>query len=173
MKPGRHLFSLMLLGCTGCAGAFVAGGPSVDSGTVAVSGVTTGVGGQVEVGRFWPSTGPEWGVALGGAVAGFRSEGDADPILVASLEARHRSWFNHGDSTRSFFEAGVGPIVTFIAGPQQGGVVAHLALGLEGGGSTRWSIALRERPALLYGRQSEFYNSVQALFGLQFGSPPK
>lgn len=161
----RRLFPLALLLTTpACAGTFVAGGPSFDYGTLDASGVGTGVGGVLEAG--FRSRASLSG-AVTGALVGYRSEGDADPIFLTTLEARYlRPLGNPARRVRPFLELGGGPAMAWVAGPRNGGLVAGLGLGLEGGGEgARWWLTLRERPTLLFSGRAEVIGSTQLVFG--------
>jgi hypothetical protein len=163
------LSTLLLLGTTACGGVFSAGGPTLDVGTLAVSGLQGGVGGHLEVGRLWPGERLALGAALTGALAGYSSAGDADPVFFTGLEVRARHPLGpDGKAVRPFLEVGGGPVVAWVAGPRAGGLVAHLALGFQGGRhGLPWWIALRARPAGLVGSgQAEFFGSMQLSFGL-------
>jgi hypothetical protein len=164
---------LLLPGCWACAGAFVAAGPTADVGTLGVGGMQGGVGGQLEIGMlFRQRERSTLGAALTGSLAGYSTAADADPLFFTGLELRFRRWYGAGTrSTRPFVEVGGGPVVAWAAGPQAGGVVAHLGAGLQGGGpEPRWWVALRARPAGLAGGQAEFFASTQIVFGLALGS---
>ena len=169
----RQAWLVMLLpGCCACAGAFVAAGPTADVGTLGVSGLEAGVGGQLEIGRWWRQRERSTlGAALTGSLAGYSTAADADPLFFTGLELRFRQWY--GPDTRSvrrFVEVGGGPVVAWAAGPQAGGVVAHLGAGMQGGGpEPKWWLALRARPAGLLGGQAEFFASTQIVFGLAVG----
>lgn len=153
----------------GCGGVFLAAGPSLGAGTMAVSGLQGGIGAHLEAGRFWPGPDNEWGAVGTGSLAGYSGEGDGDPIYLTTIEGRYRSWPGPAEAgPRPFFEAGAGPGMAWLAGPRQGGLTAHLAIGIGSRGSSLgWWLALRERPAVLFGGQAEFYNAVQLVLGLQ------
>jgi hypothetical protein len=164
MKP-----LMLLLGCCACAGGFAAAGPTADVGTLAVSGLGTGIGGHVELGMTWERKHSILGAALTGTVAGYASAGDADPVLFTALEIRSRRWLGSpARSPRPFFEIGGGPIMAWVAGPMAGGLGAHIGAGIQAVRPTwQWWVALRARPAgLVGGRQAEFFNSTQLVFGL-------
>jgi hypothetical protein len=159
---------LLLLGLSACSGAFVAAGPSLDMGTLAVSGLQGGVGGHLELGKLWQRDQSTLGAALTGAIAGYSSTADADPVFFTGLEIRSRRNLSPDRAVRPFVEAGGGPVVAWVAGPQAGGLVAHLALGFQAGeGGLPWWVAVRVRPAgLVGGDQAEFFGSAQLGFGL-------
>jgi hypothetical protein len=161
---------VLLLGlCGGCTRWFVAAGPTADVGTLGVSGLEGGLGGHLEIGLLHDRGRSALGGVLSGTLAGYSSAGDADPVFLTTLELRSRHWL--GTSTRSvrpFVEVGGGGAVMWSAGPQAGGLVGHIAAGLQGGGTgTQWWVAIRERPAGLLGGQAEFFNSVQLTAGLE------
>lgn len=170
MRPALpSLLALILaMSSTGCGGGFVAAGPTLDAGTLGVTGLESGVGGHSEAGTLWEREDYSLGVAVTGALAGYQGEGDGDPLFFTSAEARYRRALGQPRaSSRPFVEAGCGPVLAWMAGPRQGGLSLHCAVGIEGGGeSLRWWIALRERPTGLFGRQAEFFNSAQVVFGL-------
>ena len=159
---------LMALGLTGCTSVLVGGGPTADLGTIAVGGVHGGVGAHAEAGIYKARAKSDVGGVISLAVAGYTGDNDGDPIFFTTLEARYRSWLGAmGAAIRPFLELGGGPTVTWISS-QQAGVTGHVALGLAGGGhSVGWWLSLRERPAFLYGRQPEFFNSTQLLLGIE------
>jgi hypothetical protein len=158
---------LLLLGSSACSGAFVAAGPSLDTGTLAVSGLQGGVGAHLEVGKLWSKERSALGAALTGAIAGYSSAADADPVFFTGLEIRARQNLGQDRALQPFLELGGGPVVAWVAGPRAGGLVAHLALGLEGGRyGLPWWVALRARPAGLVDGQAEFFGSMQLSFGL-------
>jgi hypothetical protein len=165
--------SFMLLLCGACTRAFVAAGPTADVGTLGVSGLQGGLGGHLEIGVLHERQRSALGVALTGMIAGYSSAADADPVFFTTLEARSRRWL--GGPTRSvrpFLEVGGGVGMMWVAGPQAGGLVGHVAAGLQGGGSgLQWWVALRERPAGLLGGQAEFFNSAQLALGLEVRRP--
>jgi hypothetical protein len=163
--------SVLVLGlCGACTGVFVAAGPTGDVGTLGVSGLEGGIGGHLEVGVLRERERSALGGALTGTLAGYTTAGDADPVLLTALEVRSRRRLGagaHPRSRRPFFEAGGGPGVMWSAGPRAGGLVGHVAVGIETGGpGLQWWVALRERPALMLGGQAEFFNSVQLVIGL-------
>lgn len=160
---------LLLLGLCGCARGFVAAGPTADVGTLGVSGLQGGLGGHLEIGAFWDRARSALGGVLAGTLAGYSSAGDADPVFLTTLEIRSRQSLGaRTRSVRPFIEVGGGGAVMWSAGPQAGGLVGHIAAGLQGGGTgTQWWVALRERPAGLLGGQAEFFNSVQLTLGLE------
>lgn len=162
---------LMALGLTGCTSALVGGGPTVDLGTIAVGGVEGGVGAHAEAGIYKARARSDVGGVISLAVAGYTGDNDGDPIFFTTLEARYRSWLGARQTTvRPFLELGGGPTVTLISG-HQAGLTGHVALGLAGGGgSVGWWLSLRERPAFLFGRQAEFFNSTQLLLGIELHS---
>jgi hypothetical protein len=65
----------------------VAGSTGYDAGTLGVSGIGTGVGGQVEVIKY---RGPRGRLGIGAALqlAGYSTANDADPIGFATFEVR-------------------------------------------------------------------------------------
>jgi hypothetical protein len=170
----RACLLLFLLGlCSACTGAFLAAAPTGDVGTLGVSGLQGGVGGHLEIGLLREREGSALLGAATAALAGFASEGDADPVLFTALEVRYRRWLGSpAQSARLSLEAGGGPVVAWVAGPRAGGLSGHIAAGLQGGGpDLQWFVALRERPAgLIGGGQPEFFNSIQTVFGLALKS---
>jgi hypothetical protein len=157
-----------LLGVCACTGAFVAAGPTADVGTFAVSGLQGGIGGHLEVGKFWDRERFALGAAISGAVAGYSSAGDADPVFFTAAEVRLKRWLSEDRSrVRPFLDVGGGPVVAWVAGPYAGGLVTHLGVGFEGGRSgLKWWVALRARPMALASGQAEFFGSTQMMFGL-------
>jgi hypothetical protein len=159
---------LLLLGSAACSGAFVAAGPSLDMGTLTVSGLQGGVGGHLELGKLWKKEPTALGAALTGAIAGYSSAGDADPVFFAALEFRARRRLGPDRALQQFLEVGGGPVVAWVAGPRAGGLAAHLSVGFQGRRrGLPWWVALRARPAGLVGDgQAEFFGSMQLSFGL-------
>jgi hypothetical protein len=162
------LSALVLL--SGCAGAYLAGGPSIDSGTYDVTGVKTGTGVQVELGFQSKEDGTGAGGYLSSGLMGYSSPGDGDPIYQTLLEFRYRGFL--GDPTRRirpFYALGLGSGVFFVAGPRGGALTLHGELGLElGRGSRAVTLSIRERPALYESGSRDFMNSVQIFLGLGF-----
>jgi hypothetical protein len=172
-KSSPTLLPGLLLGLAACSGAFVAAGPTGDLGTLGVSGLQGGVGGHLEVGAVRERERSDWSGVLTVTQTANSSAGDADPIVLTALEARSRRWLGLPTrSVRPFLEAGGGVGAMWVAGLQAGGLVGHVAVGLQGGGTgMQWWVALRERPAGLMGGQAEFFNSVQLALGLEVSRP--
>jgi hypothetical protein len=174
----RHLAALylslltasLLPGLGACTGTFVAAGPTVDVGTLAVSGLQGGIGGHLEIGKLWERERFALGAAVTGAVAGYSSAADGDPVFFTGVEVRSRRWLGHeGPAVRPFLEMGAGPVIAWVAGPRAGGLVAHLGAGFQGGRpDLQWWVALRARPMGLVGGQVEFFGSTQMALGLAF-----
>jgi hypothetical protein len=102
---------MLLLGTAACSGAFVAAGPSLDMGTLAVSGLQGGVGGQLELGKLWKRERSALSAALTGAIAGYSSAADADPVFFTGLEIRARRELGPKRALLPFFEVGGGRVV--------------------------------------------------------------
>ena len=168
--PRSLLTAALLPGLWTCSGTFVAAGPTADVGTLGVSGLQGGIGGHLEIGKLWERERSALGAVVSGAVAGYSSAADADPVFFTGLEVRSRRWLgDDGPGLRPFLEVGGGPVVAWVAGPQAGGLVAHLGAGFQGGRSDwQWWLALRARPMGLVGGQAEFFGSTQMVFGLAF-----
>ncbi len=166
------VFTLFLSLTTGCGSVFIAGGPSLDSGTIEVSGTETGVGGQGEIGFMKESTGEGFAAYLSAGVLGYESPGDADPILLAQLEGRYRGILGSSSgAARLYYALGAGGGVLAVAGPRAGVITLHGELGVElGNGPVLVTLGLRERPALLIGSSTDFLNSLQLYLGLGFGA---
>jgi hypothetical protein len=154
----------------GCARIFIAGGPSVDSGTFDVSGVKTGAGGQLEVGFQANGDGSGFGGYLSSGLIGYSSPGDGDPIYQTLLEARYRQvWGQPTKEMRPFYSLGIGSGVFYVAGPRGAAVTMHSELGVElRTGSTTLALCVRERPALFLSGSPDFLNSLQVFLGLGF-----
>jgi hypothetical protein len=163
----------LLLGLAACSSGFVAAGPTGDLGTLGVSGLQGGLGGHLEMGAVWERERSAWSGVLTGTLAGYSTAADADPVVLTALEARSRRWLGlRTRSVRPFLEVGGGVGAMWAAGLQAGGLVGHVAAGLQGGGTgMQWWVALRERPAGLMGGQAEFFNSVQLVLGLEINGP--
>jgi hypothetical protein len=82
---------LLLLGSAACSGAFVAAGPSLDMGTLAVSGLHGGVGRHLELGKLCKKEPTALGVALTGAIAGYSSAGGLVAHLALGFQGGRRS----------------------------------------------------------------------------------
>ena len=170
-KLCRSLLTAALFpGLWACTGTFVAAGPTADVGTLGVSGLQGGIGGHLEIGKLWERERFALSAVVTGAVAGYSSAGDADPVFFTGLEVRSRRWLGHdGPGMRPFLEVGGGPVVAWVAGPRAGGLVAHLGAGFQGGRpDLPWWVALRARPMGLVGGQAEFFGSTQLVFGVAF-----
>ena len=165
------LATALLPGLLACAGTFLAAGPTADVSTLAVSGLQGGIGANLEIGRLWERERLALGAAVTGAVAGYSSAADGDPVFLTGLELRSRRWLGpEGPGLRPFLEIGAGPVIAWIAGPRAGGLVAHLGAGFQGGRSDlQWWMALRARPMGLLGdSQAEFFGSTQLVLGVAF-----
>jgi hypothetical protein len=152
----RPKLLLLLRGLLACTGTFVAAGPTADVGTLAVSGLQGGIGGHLEIGKLWERERFALGAAVTGAVAGYSSTADADPVFLTGVEVRSKRCLGHeGPGVRPFLELGGGPVIAWVAGPQAGGLVAHLGAGFQGRRSNlQWWVALRARPMGLVGGQA-------------------
>lgn len=171
-SPGQALFA-GLLSCIACNSAFFAAGPTLDAGTLGVSGVETGIGAHAEAGLTQEHEGGSVGAGLAGTLSGFSSEGDTDPIFFTSLEARYRRYGGTPDrGVRPFYGVGGGPVMAWVAGPRKGGLVLNLEIGLRGGRGLEWWLGLRERPVGMIGGQAEFFNSVQLIAALGWSWQP-
>lgn len=171
--PGFFAITLGALATSACSSVLVRGAPTFDAGTLAVSGVETGIGGQIEIiGYTGPNaTGPGVGAAL--AVVGYSSAGDADPIFLTTLEGRYRRGLRTSPSTQWYGELGTGVGLAWIAGSVD---AAAIPVQAEAGfrdpdGGLLWSVGLRERATVLIGSGSppvDFLNSIQLIAGLGF-----
>ena len=164
-------FVFVVVSGSGCANGFVAGGPSWDAGTVAVTGVESGVGVQVEAGGFKHDGGAGVGYALMAGLLGFYGEADGDPILVTSADIRYRNYFDRSKKDSPiFYTVGGGPGAVFGAALEQLMLSVMAEVGVEfPAGPMKMSFSLRERPAVLVTEQAEFVNSLGLVLTLSFG----
>ena len=171
--PGFFAITLGALATSACSSVLVRGAPTFDAGTFAVSGVETGIGGQIEIiGYTGPNaTGPGVGATL--AVAGYNSDGDADPIFLTTLEGRYRRGFRTRPSRQWYGELGTGLGVAWGAGSVDAAAIpVQVEAGLRNpDGGLLWSVGLRERATVLIGTGSpplDLLNSIQLVAGLGF-----
>jgi hypothetical protein len=171
--PGLLAITLGALATSACSSVLVRAAPTFDAGTFEVSGVETGIGGQIEmIGYTGPNaTGPGVGAAI--AVAGYSSAGDADPIFLTTLEGRYRRGLRTNPSAQWYGELGTGLGLAWGAGSVDAAAIPVQAeVGLrDPDGGLLWSLGLRERATLLIGSGSpplDLLNSIQLVAGLGF-----
>lgn len=152
----------------GCASVLVGGALGFDAGTVAVSGVETGWGAQVEVLGF--DRAARFGAGPSLQVGGYPTAGDADPVWVTAVEGRWRLAAFAGRA--GFVEAGAGlgagwsPSLRHVAVPLQLEVGAETQLRR----GFRARVGVRERFVGLIGSGSppgDLLNSLQLTAGLR------
>ncbi|HET9985017.1 MAG TPA: hypothetical protein VFQ38_15565 [Longimicrobiales bacterium] len=161
---------MMALG--GCASAVVRGGVGYDAGTLAVSGVETGVGGQGEVVGYSGAAGTGFGLGPALELAGYSTAGDADPIAFTTVEARYRRARSVGPAG-AYWELGSGLGVAWSPGIQRAAVPIQGEVGVQTAlGGALLAVGVRERFLGLVGTGSpplDAFNSVQLVVGLGLG----
>lgn len=172
-KYGGMAVAAILPGLSACASTFVGAGPGWDAGTLGVSGVDTGIGVHLEAVGY---AGEEaTGLGLGPAVqlAGYDTDGDADPIAFTTLEARYRRRFGTPRRAGPYWELGSGAGVAWAPGVQRAAVPFQGEIGVQTlAGRALLSLGVRERFLLLIGTGSppfDAFNSVQLIGRIGWG----
>ena len=166
---GPTLFAIVIV-ASGCSSVLVRGGPSYDLGTLGVSGVETGFGGQAEAIGYRQRGGTGYGLGLTLELAGYSTEGDGDPVAFTSLEGRHRIMLGEGEDAGVYSELGTGVGLAWAPGVQR----VTIPLQGEAGVQERWagtffSLGIRERFLPMIGEGSPAFdvlNSVQVVAGV-------
>jgi hypothetical protein len=162
------------LASQGCSSAFVRGAAGYDAGTLGVSGVETGFGGQIEAVGYTAKRSASYGLGAALEIAGFSTGGDADPIAFTTLEGRYRRPFEPPQESGAYWELGSGAGLAWAPDIQRAVLPLQGELGLQTRmGSAMLSVGLRERFLVLVGSGSpawDAFNSVQLVAGLGFGA---
>lgn len=174
-KRGRLVVLLAAWWLTsGCASIFLAGGPSLDVGSVEIHDRRANVGQHLAVGFQDGADGSGLGGALHLGLVGYPDSGDGDPILqtVADVGYRHL-WGHASNSIRPFhaFGAGAGVFSVLAGAVDPNGAVVHAYAELGAQYTGRRLIlylAARERPALWVGSGAVFLNSLQVSVGVGY-----
>jgi hypothetical protein len=173
MSTGGWLCLLILPALSGCSAVMLAGGPGYDAGTFAVSGIETGIGGQVEVIRYLRSDGG--GLGLGPAIelAGHPTANDSDPLFFGTFELRYRRPSRPGAVSGPYWEAGSGVGVAWSAGVRAVAVPVQAEIGVQRrAGSLLLSVGVRERFLALVGTGAppwDALSSLQLVVGARLG----
>lgn len=155
---------------TGCA---LQTGLSYDAGTIGVSGIKDGYGGYAEI-IIRPGL-SENGFGFGPVfqVAGFATDGDADPVAITSLEARYHRRFGRFSRFNPYWESGSGFGLVWVPSIQRAAIPLQFEIGLQtGSGCWRFNLGLRERFLAMVGQGSppfDMLNSLQIVIGLATG----
>lgn len=154
----------------GCASVARGGAVGFDAGTVAVSGVETGVGLLAEA-IAYPWDGRGFGLGPSAQVGGYASAGDGDPIAFTTLEVRCHSVSEV--PTRPYLQLGTGAGVALTTSIHDAAVPVQMEVGLERQlGRFIGGFGLRERFVGLIGSGDpglEAFNSVQLVLGVRLG----
>ena len=95
----------------------VAGRVSHDVGTVFVSGTESGPGGGIGARLSFGDDDVRWEPEVGLDVAGFRGQGDGDPIVMGTVMVSRRAFFFYDDQgARPWWSIGAGAGMAAIAG---------------------------------------------------------
>jgi hypothetical protein len=166
-RLARELLPLLLVlpSATACTSFLVGGGPSYDAGTLGVSGIETGMGGFGEVIVYTASSAMGFGFGPSLQIAGFNTDGDADPIVFTNMETRFRKPFRESPGIRAFWEYGSGLGLAWAPSIQRVVLPLHGEVGLQTR-SGAWAVGLgiRERILALIGIGSppfDAFNSLQ------------
>jgi hypothetical protein len=94
----------------------LAGRLSRDVGTVFVSGTESGPGGGIAARLSFGDDDVRWEPEVGLDVAGFRGQGDGDPIVLGTIMVSRRAFFFYDDeSARPWWSIGAGAGMAAIA----------------------------------------------------------
>jgi hypothetical protein len=160
----------MLPAIWGCSTVMVAGGLGHDAGSVGVSGIETGMGGQLELIDYRSAPSP-WGFGPAVALAGYSTANDADPIGFATYDVRHRRPFGTTAARGAYWEWGTGAGVAWSAGIRGAAFPVQGEIGMQKRvGAVTWSWGVRERFIGVLGTGSpawDPFNSVQVVVGVR------
>ena len=168
MKRAALVLALVLpaLALCGCSSVLVGGSVGLDAGTLAVSGVGTGVGLQTEIIGFNRSQ--RLGVGPSAHLVGYSTSGDGDPIWLTTVEARYRVANRFGGPGYLHVGTGLGgawtPDLRHVAVPFQ------IEFGIRHAvGRFTARIGIRERLVAVFGTGTppwDAVNSVQLTTGI-------
>ena len=148
-------------------------GPGYHAGTVGVSGLETGWGGSAETVWYKQSDGAGFGLGIMVEVAGYSTDGDADPIAFNSLEVRYRRPPESRDDTGRYWEVGTGLGLAWVPSIQRVVIPLQAEVGLQKRfGGSLVSVGLRERLLPMVGSGSppfDIFNSLQLVVGVGTG----
>ena len=89
------VLTLIMSGSTyGCTSIVVSGAAGFDVGTLGVNGIDAGVGVQTEAIGYVDLDGTSVGFGPAVEIAGYDTEGDADPIAFTTLDIRYRRFLD-------------------------------------------------------------------------------
>lgn len=167
-RPPRAAWAAALVPLlAGCGPTLVGGAAGFDAGTLGVGGVETGIGGQAELIFF--DRGGRWGGGPAFQWAGYRTEGDADPIAFTTAELRRHV----GRLEGAYMEFGGGIGGAWSSGLRRIALPLQAEVGVAARvGGFRGRVALRERFVGLIGDgtpPADAFNSVQIAFALWLG----
>jgi hypothetical protein len=139
----------------GCRSFAIAGGPGFDAGTLAVGGIDTGIGAYAEALAYTGSGATAAGFGPTLQIAGFETDGDADPIAFASIEARYRTGFGPAGTIRPIWSLGAGLGMAWSPGLSRVAVPLQGEVGLQASaGAFSMALGVRERFLPLIGIES-------------------
>lgn len=152
---------------SGCSSVLAGGGAGYDAGTPGVSGVESGVGGHAEAIGYAEPRATGYGLGAAVELAGYSTDGDADPIAFTTLEARYRRGLGGDGASGAYWEAGSGLGVAWSPGIQRVAVPLQGEIGVPtAAGGLLLSAGVRERFLGLLGTGSpptDAFNSVQLI----------
>lgn len=162
--------AIALAAAAGCQTLAVSGGPSWDTGTIAVGGIDSGIGGFLEVAGYRNAYAFGPGGALSLSLAGYDTDGDADPIGLVTAEGRYRRDFRPDDTGGAYWQVGTGIGVAWTPVPQAAAFPLLGEIGVEAvAGQFTLMGGIREKLHVLVGNGSpalDVLNSLQLRLGV-------